>query len=143
MNSNNRELSVAEYFIQIQKEYLIAQFRSKIYFSPKNKRYWKKVMGYKAEKIKMIAERNNLNSIFSSTEKMNEFHNRLFSRNGKPMFELTEEDLKNYYTAGNEFSYQGEIYILDKVLPNNKLYLFSKDKNEYRTVNMSETCRII
>lgn len=39
METQNRELSVAEYFIQIQKEYLIARFRSKIYFSPKNKRY--------------------------------------------------------------------------------------------------------
>lgn len=42
-----RNLSVAEYFLQIQKEYLIADFRRKIYYSPKDKAYWTKVCGYK------------------------------------------------------------------------------------------------
>ena len=38
-----RNLSVAEYFLQIQKEYLIADFRRKIYYSSKDKAYWTKV----------------------------------------------------------------------------------------------------
>jgi hypothetical protein len=39
MNKKNRNLSVAEYFLIIQKEYLIAEFRKKIYFS-KNDKLW-------------------------------------------------------------------------------------------------------
>lgn len=143
METQNRELSVAEYFIQIQKEYLIAKFRSKIYFSPKNKRYWKKVMRYKAEKINLISSRNKLNSIFNSDEKMEDFYNRLFDENGKPRFELTDEDLKNYYTVGNDFSYQGEIYNLDSIEENGKLRLYSKDKNKFEIVDKNDVCRIL
>ena len=143
MDSKNRELSAAEYFIQIQKEYLIAQFRSKIYFSPKNKRYWKKVMDYKAEKIKSIAMRNKLNSIFNSEEKMKDFQNRLFDRSGRPRFELTPEDLKNYYTAGNEFSFRGEIYTLDAIRSDGTLQLYSVEKQEFEVANKEDVCRIL
>ena len=142
-NCKNRELSAAEYFIQIQKEHLIDIFRSKIYFSPKNKRYWKKVAEYKAEKIKSIATRNKLNSILNSEQKMREFNERLFDRSGKPRFELTPEDLKNYYTAGNEFSYRGEIYTLDAVREDGKLQLYSLDKQEFEIADKKDVCRII
>ena len=142
-NRKNRELSAAEYFIQIQKEYLIAQFRSKIYFNPKDKRYWKRVMEYKSEKINSIALRNKLNSILNSEKKMNDFHNRLFDRNGKPRFELTLEDLENYYTAGNEFSYKGEIYILDSILNDETLQLYSVDKQEFEIAKKDDVCRIL
>lgn len=143
MDRQNRELSAAEYFIQIQKEYLIAQFRSKIYFSPKNKRYWKKVMKYKAEKINSIASRNKLHSIFNSDEKMEDFYNRLFDKNGKPRFEMTTDDLNNYYTAGNDFSYNGEIYNLDSIREDGKLQLFSKEKSEFEIVDREDVCRIL
>lgn len=142
-NCNNRELSAAEYFIQIQKEYLIAIFRSKIYFSPKNKRYWKKVAEYKAEKIKSIATRNKLNSILNNEQKMKEFSERLFDKIGKPKFELTAEDWKNYYTAGNEFSYKGEIYTLDAIREDGKLQLYSLDKKEFEVADKENVCRII
>ena len=143
VNCENRKLSAAEYFIQIQKEYLIAQFRSKIYFSPKNKRYWKKVSEYKSEKIKKIAARNKLNSILNSEQKLNEFRSRLFDKNGKPKFEMNEDDIKNYYTAGNEFSYKGEIYILDKITNDGRLQLFSIEKQNFELVDKQDVCRII
>lgn len=143
INCKNRELSAAEYFIQIQKEYLIAQFRSKIYFSPKNKRYWKKVSEYKAEKIKKIAARNKLNSILNSEQKLNEFRSRLFDKNGKPKFEMNEDDVKNYYTAGNEFSYKGEIYTLDKITDDGRLQLFSIEKQDFELADKKDVCRII
>ena len=42
-----RNLSVAEYFHVIQKEYLIAEFRKKIYYNPKDKNYYQRVMNHK------------------------------------------------------------------------------------------------
>ena len=63
-----RNLSVAEYYQTIQREYLISEFRRKIYFSPKDKKYYQRVMTHKAEKINEIAERNHLDSIFTNTE---------------------------------------------------------------------------
>lgn len=142
-NCKNRELSVAEYFVQIQKEYLIAVFRSKIYFSPKDKRYWRKVVDYKAEKIKSISERNGLFSILNCDKKLKEFNSRLFDENGKPCFEFTPDDIKNYFTVGNEFSYNGEIYILEAILEDGKLKLYSADKRNYETVDKTDVCRII
>lgn len=143
MDRQNRKLSPAEYYMQIQREYLIAQFRSKIYFSPKDKRYWKKVMRYKADKINSIASRNKLHSIFNSDEKMEDFFKKLFCSNGRPRFELTDEDWKNYYTVGNDFSYHGEIYNLDSIIQDRKLRLFSSEKNEFITVDKEDVCRII
>ena len=58
-----RNLSVAEYFLVIQKEYLIAEFRKKIYYNPKDKAYYQRVMTHKAKKINDIAKRNRLDSI--------------------------------------------------------------------------------
>lgn len=142
-NIKTRNLSVAEYFLQIQKEYLIADFRRKIYFSPKNKTYWNKVCNYKEARINAIAKRNNLNSIFNSESKLEELRNELFDHLGKPKFDMTPDDIKNYYSNGNEFSYQGEIYILDQVDQDKTLTLYSPSTEEYIKVSMSDVSRII
>lgn len=141
--NKTRNLSVAEYFLQVQKEYLIADFRRKIYFSPKNKAYWTKVCGYKKQRIENISKRNNLNSIFNSESKMNELRNVLFDRNGKPKFEMTVDDLNNYYSNGNEFSYKGEIYILDQVTEDGHLTLYSPSREEYVNVCKEDVTRIL
>ena len=138
-----RNLSVAEYFLQIQKEYLIADFRRKIYYSPKDKAYWTKVCGYKEARIEKIAKRNNLNSILNSEDKLDELRKELFDELGKPRFEMTAEDVKNYYSNGNEFSYHGEIYILDQVNKDGTLTMYSVDKEEYIKVRKDEVCRIL
>ena len=138
-----RNLSVAEYFLQIQREYLIADFRRKIYFSPKNKKYWNKVCSYKEARINAIANRNNLNSIFNSESKLEELRNELFDHSGKPKFDMTPDDIKNYYCNGNEFSYQGEIYILDQINQHKTLTLYSPIEEKYIEVNISDVSRII
>lgn len=143
MSNKTRNLSVAEYFQQLQKEYIIADFRRKIYFSIKNKNYWTKVCGYKKARIIEIAKRNRLHSIFNSDEKMEEMRNELFDRSGKPKFELTADDVKNYYSNGNEFSYHGEIYILDQVRDDGTLTLYSPTQEEYVNVNKEEVSRIL
>lgn len=112
---STRNLSTAEYFLQIQKEYLIAEFRKKIYYNPKDKAYWKRVMGFKKQKIEEIAKRNGLKSIFNNKEKHCYLRSILFDSNGKPKFEMTDTDKSNYFTNGNEFSYNGDIYILEKI----------------------------
>lgn len=143
MCKNIRNLSVAEYFLQIQREYLIADFRRKIYFSPKNKAYWTKVCGYKKTRIDAISKRNNLNSIFNSEEKMKELRSELFDMNGKPKFNMRIDDVINYYSNGSEFSYKGEIYILDQVRTNDTLTLYSPSKEEYVNVKKDDVVRIL
>jgi hypothetical protein len=138
-----RHLSVAEYFLQIQKEYLIADFRRKIYYSPKDKAYYKKVMGYKKDKINAIAERNHLKSILNDVDKYAELRNLLFDSNGKPRFEMTAEDVKNYYCVGNEFSYGGEIYTLDQINEDGSLTIYNQSIEQFKEVQKDDVCRIL
>lgn len=138
-----RNLSVAEYFIQIQKEYIMADFRRKIYYNPKDKAYWSKVCAYKKEKIEEIASRSHLHSIFNNSAKYNEFRSELFDEDNKPKFTMSEKDWRNYYSNGNEFSYNGEIYILDQVKSNGRLTLYDAVKQNYIEVDSAEVSRIL
>lgn len=144
MGNKTRNLSVAEYFLQLQKEYLIADFRRKIYFNPKDKSYYKRVMGYKKEKIVGIAERNNqLKSIFTDSIALRQIKEELFEESGKPKFVLTDIDRENYYAIGNEFSYKGEIWLLDQVKDDGKLTLYSPSREQYEEATQDEVCRIL
>jgi len=143
MTTKTRNLSVAEYFLAIQKEYLIAEFRKKIYFSPNDKSYYQKVMNYKTEKINDIANRNRLDSILNNSSKMEELKNELFDRLGKPKFEMNKIDLENYYAVGNDFSFRGDIWILDQINKDKTLTLYSTRLQEYEIANKNEVCRIL
>ena len=143
MAKKTRNLSVAEYFLAIQKEYLIAEFRKKIYFSPNDKSYYQKVMRFKAEKINDIANRNRLDSILNNSYKMEEVKNELFDKIGRPKFELNEIDLQNYYAKGNDFSFRGDIWILDQINEDGTLTVYSEKKQEYEIAKKEEVCRIL
>lgn len=143
MERKTRNLSVAEYFLVIQKEYLIAEFRKKIYYSPKDKVYYQRVMEHKVEKINDIAKRNRLDSILNSSSKLQELRNELFDKLGKPKFEMNETDVNNYYAIGNEFSFKGGIWILDQVKVDGKLTLYSPRLQQYEDADKSEVCRIL
>lgn len=139
--NKTRNLSVAEYFIQIQREYLIADFRRRIYFNPRDKAYWNKVCKYKEEKINAIAERSNLHSILNNDDKLKEFKEMLFDSNGKPKFIMDEKDLHNYYSRGNEFCYKGEIYTLEDF--NGEMLKLIDAKNNVIEVGINDANRIL
>ena len=115
MNDTSRSLSVAEYFHVVQREYLIAEFRRRIYFSPKDKRYYSRVMEFKREKIDDIASRNRLESIFTSAEKLRTLKDELFDPLNRPIWGMTAKDWSNYYSVNSDFSYRGEVWKLDAV----------------------------
>lgn len=143
MKNKTRNLSTAEYFIVIQKEYLIAEFRKKIYFSKNDKNYYQRVMNGKREKIESISKRNRLVNIFNNSAKMEEMRNELFDRLGKPKFEMSQIDIDNYYAVGNEFSFHGDIWILDQVNSDGTLTLYSAKLQQYEMADKSEVCRIL
>lgn len=143
VTNKTRNLSVAEYFLAIQKEYLIAEFRKKIYFSPNDKAYYQKVMNYKAEKINDIASRNRLDSILNNSERMEEMRDELFDKLGKPKFEMSKTDLENYYAVGNDFSFRGDIWILDQINEDGTLILYSEKLQVYEIADKNEICRIL
>lgn len=143
MEQKTRNLSVAEYFLVIQKEYLIAEFRKKIYYNPKDKAYYQRVMEHKSKKINDIAKRNRLDSILNNSEKLEEVRSELFDKLGKPKFELTEIDIENYYAIGNEFSYRGDVWILDQIKEDGTLTLYSAKLQEYEDAKKEDVCRIL
>ena len=144
METNGRSLSAAEYFDTIQREYLIADFRRKIYYNPKDRAYYKRLMEHKAEKIRQISERNGLLSILNKEQKRKEVWDELFDKGWKPKFEMTDVDRKNYYLVGNEFSYDGEIYVLGKVdLENGIAILSQKHNKKFLSVGLNDVCRIL
>lgn len=141
--NKTRNLSVAEYFLVIQKEYLIAEFRKKIYFSKNDKNYYQRVMNGKREKIEIISKRNRLDNIFNNSAKMEEMRNELFDRLGKPKFEMSQTDIDNYYAIGNEFSFHGDIWILDQLNSDGTLTMYSAKLQQYEKADKSEVCRIL
>lgn len=143
MDKKNRSLSVAEYFLIIQKEYLIAEFRKKIYFSKNDKIYYQRVMDGKRNKINDIAKRNRLDSIFNNSEKMEEMRAELFDKLGKPKFEMSPTDIENYYASGNEFSFRGGIWILDQIKEDGTLTLYSAKLQQYEDAKKDNVCRIL
>ena len=143
MDKKNRNLSVAEYFLIIQKEYLIAEFRKKIYFSKNDKIYYQRVMDGKKNKINDIAKRNRLDSIFNNFEKMEEMRAELFDKLGKPKFEMSPTDIENYYASGNEFSFRGDIWILDQIKEDGTLTLYSAKLQQYEDAKKENVCRIL
>lgn len=138
-----RSLSVAEYFHVIQREYLMAEFRRKIYFSPKDKRYFSRVMEFKREKICDIANRNKLTSIFTSPEKMRDVRAELFDPLNRPMFAMSPKDWMNYYSVNSDFSYQGEVWKLDAV-KGDFITLYNERSQVYAdNVPKSEVIRVL
>lgn len=138
-----RDLSVAEYYSIIQREYLVAEFRRKIYYNHKDKAYYERVMAHKRDKINDIASRNHLDSIFTAPELLREVREELFDSCGHPTFPLTDEDRRNYFSVGNEFSYRGEIWTLEAVAEDGTLVLHSSKKRKSERVGTEEVCRIL
>lgn len=141
--NNAMSLSVAEYFHVIQREYLMAEFRRKIYFSPKDKRYFSRVMEFKREKICDIANRNKLTSIFTSPEKMRDVRAELFDPLNRPMFAMSPKDWMNYYSVNSDFSYRGEVWKLDAV-KGDFITLYNERSQVYAdNVPKSEVIRVL
>ncbi len=102
----SRNLSLTEYLKTLELEYLMADIRRKIYPNPKDKRYWSKVVQYKEEKIKDIAERNELSSVLEDKELRNRLLLSFIPDNQVPIFYYRDQKDKNeYYHKDIKFYY--------------------------------------
>jgi hypothetical protein len=125
MANKSKDLSIAEYLDVLQREYLIAEIRHKIYPKISDKNYWERVMDGKREKIEDICFRNRINSIFDSDVEKKRLYLQVYPETGIPNFiykddlqrygegefpGLEQSDITNYYSTGSEVrvDYQGE-----------------------------------
>ena len=74
---------------------------------------------------------------------MEEVRSELFDVLGKPRFDMTQTDVANYYAVGNEFSFRGEVWILDQVNNDGTLTIYSPKLQQYEKVKNEEICRIL
>jgi len=150
MITKTKNLSPLEFLDVLQQEYYISEIRAKISVSIKDKEFYRKLMGYKKEKIENIAMRNQIDSIFSSEEIRNEYIKKIYplAKGGLPQFELTEKDIKNYYIEGSDVrflidnkKFVGKIETVN--FEKNFAFLKVKGKKEKRVIKLHELTRIL
>ncbi|MBV7533770.1 hypothetical protein [Chitinophaga sp. sic0106] len=112
-----RELSIYDFFVVLQVEWLQADIRQKIYPGEKDKKYWGRVKEGKENTILKIAERNNLPNLFTDPYIKTDICNRVFQKSSYPLFtyknadmkaELEYLDLLFYYYKGTEVQFEQE-----------------------------------
>jgi len=86
MTQKSRHQSLYDFLECLQLEYVTVELRSKIYPSISDKKYYKKVMGYKLEKVEDIALRNDLPTIFNNDEKRREIYEMVYTKFGATTF---------------------------------------------------------
>lgn len=115
--NKSRNQSLYDFLQCLQKEYVNAELRSKIYPSIGDKKYYRKVMGYKEEKIEDISMRNQLPSIFNNQDVRNDVYFEVYTNFGCPNFvyknetekeKFKQSDLLNYFAVGGEIKIQKE-----------------------------------
>ena len=101
--NKDRDLSKLDFLDNLQLEYFINEIRSRIYPSPNDKRYYKKVMNFKKEKIIDVAAENSLDCIFTSDDLHAEVKSLVYPENGFPHFKsVSEQDIDFYYLEGSD-----------------------------------------
>jgi len=115
--NKSRHQSLYDFLQALQLEYVSAELRSKIYTSNSDKRYYKRVMSHKKEKIEDISLRNDLNTIFTDDSVKKEVYALTHTKFGIPTFvyrndedkaKFEESDLLNYFSVGSEVKIQGD-----------------------------------
>lgn len=99
-------LSLLEYFNKLQLEYLLYEFRLKIYVSRVDKDKFSKILQYKKQKISDISLSNGLFNMFNNEDIRNEIKKEFYNDFGVPKI-LNNKDKYFYYYLGGDFSYNG------------------------------------
>lgn len=130
--------SVLSFFRTLQVEYMCCNIRALLYTKEKDKKFFKKLMSFKETKIKDIALKNGLVSIFASQEKWNEVFKIIVPTElSFPQFlynnqwgEFKEKDMKNYYSIDREFTDGEKVGVLSKVFLKEKKGIWIVDGKE-------------
>lgn len=89
----DRNITISEYLNVLQKEYIVAEIRYKIYPRPKDKIFYKnKVMNGKKRKIDDIGSRNNLPTIFNCFLTKDKMYQSIYNIKGLPLFSYKNDE---------------------------------------------------
>lgn len=107
MKKKSRDLSLLDFLIILQKEYIVAELRRKIYRSKDND-YYSKLMKGKREKVKDIAKRNNLATIFNDDNTKISMYLKVYGSYGFPTFVYRDAEDKSQRQKKDFYRYYEE-----------------------------------
>lgn len=117
----SRNLTFMEYFENLQREYLVAELRYKIYVSEKDKKYYlEREMAGKRTTIEDISLRNNLKNIFSSTERREKYMKEIYNEVGLPNFIYRDHLDKEKRSISDTLSYFQRGILVDIIIGDKK-----------------------
>jgi hypothetical protein len=154
--TKTRDLSIFEFYEQLQLEYIVLELRKKIYPSLTDKEYYTRVMDQKREKIIDIASKNYLPSIFTDKKIKQHKYNEVYNAFGLPNFFYKDEDhklkyalldKKYYYLPGSEvrITIDGEVKVgkIEEVdFIENKAIISCSVQGKYK-VNLEYIARVL
>lgn len=107
--TKSRDISFLEFLKVLTEEYLIAEFRSKIYYYRKDNDFYKRLMEGKKEKIQDLSIRNGFKNIFNDNEEKEKHYRAFYPEFGVPIFHsLNLKDIALYYKKGTTVSFVDE-----------------------------------
>jgi hypothetical protein len=124
-----RNLSLYDYLEALQKEYINAELRKKVYPITKDKEFYKRTMLHKEEKINDIAKRNGLPTIFVDQSEHERLYALIYGESGLPKFiyrnegdieEFRKWDVINYFAEGSEVKVITDEEIKVGIISNNQ-----------------------
>lgn len=117
-NQSSRDLSIFDFFESLQKEYICAEIRTKI-FQKKYTLYWQNAMIGKRKKIEDIGSKNRLKTIFNSKEEYLKIFSQIIPEWGEPVFCYRDEVQKEKLERWDKiffYNKKSEIKILNENL---------------------------
>lgn len=148
-NGNNKgkdkDLDLMEFLEILQYEYFQCEVKKKINPSPADKRYYQKVMVGKERKIKDIAKRNGLESIFSSEKVREKFYDMVYKKGRAiPEVKFTAKELDYYYSIGASFkSCQNPLLYGKCVFVGDNVLIIETPSGEEKSLLKGEAIRIL
>lgn len=118
-----RDLPIHDYFLVLQKEFIIMEVRSKIYQYPSEKEYYKNIMAHKRGKIEDIGKRNNLDHMFNDESIQDELQGEMIPKRGLPNFLYRDQKARDRFE-------QSDIEAYYRIHADVKVYL-SDDDSDY------------
>ena len=107
----SRDLTIYDYLVALQTEYVVAELRKKISTRSKDKEFYDRVLHHKKDKIEDICSRNNLHSIFTDANESKSIRNKVYKLWGIPTFtyrdpqeklDIQKRDIYNYLCEKSE-----------------------------------------
>ncbi len=163
-NSNkrkSRDQRFFEYFITLQKEYIVAEMRKKIYPDIKGKEKSEEIMEGKKKKIFDMAMKNNIKTIFPDmkvgelslydAQLRIDLYREIYGNGGLPNFIYRDEDQKSklgfkdkkcYFMIGSEVKTPDGIGSIQQVDLEKDIW-YIKVKSEIQEFPMKEVSRIL